>query len=44
MSWILTREDDADYTQTFDTLEEAVEYTHNLNSFTPIGWHFEEVI
>lgn len=43
MSWVLTREDDADFSQTFDTLEEAAEHTHTVDSDTPIGWHFEEV-
>ena len=42
MSWILTREDDTDFSMTFDTEAECAEYTHTIDSDTPISWHSEE--
>lgn len=42
MSWILTREDDTEFSMTFDTEEECVLYMHNVDSETEIAWSSEE--
>ena len=42
MSWIVTRDDDDSFSMTFDTQEEAVDYTHSVDSETMISWFTEE--
>lgn len=42
MSWVLTREDDEDFSMTFDTVDDLVSYMHSVDSDTEISWHSEE--
>jgi hypothetical protein len=41
MSWILTREDDTEFSMIFDTEEECSSYMHSVNSDNQIIWFCE---
>lgn len=43
MSWVLTRENDEDFSMVFDTPEDAANYMHSVDSDVEIAWVCEEV-
>lgn len=43
MSWVLTRENDEEFSMVFDTSEEAANYMHSVDSDVEISWVCKEV-